>query len=71
LGEGAVARSKLLFRESDVARAIRAASKAGVQVARVVIEPGGNIVVVAAAGDNAPSVLDSQNPSLAASWDDM
>jgi hypothetical protein len=50
-----MAKAKLLFTERDVSRAIRAASKAGVQVGRVVVDTTGNIVVIAAQpGDDAP-----------------
>jgi hypothetical protein len=41
-----VARSPSPFRESDVTRAIRAAKKAGVEIARVEIEPGKITVIV-------------------------
>jgi hypothetical protein len=41
-------KAKLRFTERDVSRAIRAATKAGVQVGRVVIDTAGNIFVVAA-----------------------
>jgi hypothetical protein len=43
-----MAKAKLRFTERDVSRAIRAASKAGIEVARVVVDTAGNIVVVAA-----------------------
>jgi hypothetical protein len=49
-----MAKAKLRFTENDVARAIRAVSKAGVRVGRVELDPAGNIVVVAAEpGDDA------------------
>ena len=51
-----MAKAKLLFTERDVSRAIRAASKAGVQVGRVVVDTTGNIVVIAAQpGDATPT----------------
>jgi hypothetical protein len=43
-----VAKAKLRFTERDVSRAIRAVTKAGVQVGRVVVDRDGNIVVIAA-----------------------
>lgn len=40
-----MARGKLAFRERDVTRAVKAAKKAGVEVARVRIAPDGTIVI--------------------------
>ena len=42
-----MAKAKLRFTERDVSRAIRASRKAGVEVARVIVDTAGNIVVVA------------------------
>jgi hypothetical protein len=42
-----VARAKCTFQESDVTRAVKAVTKAGVEVARVEIDTNGKIVVVA------------------------
>lgn len=39
-------RGKLAFKESDVARAIRAAMKAGMEIGGVTITPAGNITVL-------------------------
>jgi hypothetical protein len=49
-----MSRAKPLFKENDVARAIRAAVKAGIEVARVMVDPSGNIVVIAAGEGDAP-----------------
>jgi hypothetical protein len=49
-----VAKNQLRFKERDVSRLVRAASKAGVVIDRVVVDRDGNIVVVAAGGDDAP-----------------
>jgi hypothetical protein len=47
-GDRHMAKAKLRFTERDVSRAIRAATKAGVQIGRVVVDTAGNIVVIAA-----------------------
>jgi hypothetical protein len=42
-----VARSPPPFRERDVTRAVKAVAKAGVEIARVEIDPNGKILVIA------------------------
>ena len=42
-----MARGKLAFRERDLTRAVKAAKKAGVEVARVKIDRDGTIVIEA------------------------
>jgi hypothetical protein len=59
-----VARGKCAFKESDVTRAIKAVTKAGVGVARVEIDPNGKIVVVA--GKAAADEVTNKNP-----WDEI
>jgi hypothetical protein len=49
-----VARSQLRFTERDVSRAVRAVSKTGLQVARVLIDKSGTIEVIARSEDYAP-----------------
>jgi uncharacterized protein GlcG (DUF336 family) len=49
-----VAQGKLLFRERDVSRAVRACAKAGIEVARVLIDKSGTIQVIARSEDYAP-----------------
>jgi hypothetical protein len=59
-----MARAKLRFTENEVRRAIRAATKAGLQIGRVVVETTGDIVVVAARGDAAfATVAQSGQPT--------
>jgi hypothetical protein len=41
-------RAKLKFKETEMSRAIRAASKAGVRISRVEVDANGKISVVAA-----------------------
>jgi hypothetical protein len=48
------------FRESDVTRAVKAVTKAGVEVARVMIDTDGNIVVIAKAVDDASLSADDE-----------
>jgi hypothetical protein len=38
-------RAKQLFKELDVARAVRAVARTGTPVGRVIVDPAGNIVV--------------------------
>lgn len=61
-GCSTIAKSKLRFTERDVSRAIRAVSKAGLEVARVVVDTAGNIVVVAA-GDVRHQEASAEAPS--------
>jgi hypothetical protein len=42
-----MARAALTFRQSDVARAVRAVVSAGVEVARIEVDKEGRIIVVA------------------------
>ncbi len=58
-------RAACTFREADVRRAIRAVTAAGLEVARVEIEPGGKIIVVAGK-PSAESKTEEKNP-----WDRM
>jgi hypothetical protein len=57
-GDRHMAKAKLRFTERDVSRAIRAASKAGVEVGRVDVDTTGTISVFAAQpGDREPISL--------------
>jgi hypothetical protein len=38
------------FRQADLTRALRAAKAAGINIARIEIDPGGRIVIIAATG---------------------
>jgi hypothetical protein len=51
-----MAKARLRFTENEVARAVRAVRKTGVQIARVLVCPSsGNITVIAAGdGDTSP-----------------
>jgi hypothetical protein len=60
-----VGRGKRVFRESDVTRAIRAAAKAGVSVARVEIEDGKITVII---GKAAETVTEGNNANP---WDEV
>jgi hypothetical protein len=44
---GPVSRAPLLFKETDVVRAVKACRKAGIDVGRVEIDSSGKIVVIA------------------------
>jgi hypothetical protein len=46
-----MAKSKLRFTENEIRRAIRAATKAGLQISRVMVDPASGNIVVVAAGD--------------------
>jgi hypothetical protein len=59
-----MSRAKPLFRENDVRRLVRAASKAGLEVDRVVVERSGNIYVVVAGGDDADAPAFDQQPAV-------
>ena len=50
-----MARSKLRFTENEIRRAIRAATKAGLQIGRVMVDPASGNIVVVAAGDTTPT----------------
>lgn len=52
---------RALFREADLARALRAGKKAGVQIS-VVIEPGRMTITPAAAGAPGASIVDEMFP---------
>lgn len=43
-----------LFRQADLARALKAAAAAGVHVGRIEIDPSGKIIIVANQQDAAP-----------------
>jgi len=47
-----VSRAPLLFKESDVVRAVKAVRKAGLDIARVEIDSSGKIVVIAKTENN-------------------
>lgn len=53
------------IRQGDVSRAIRAATAAGLQIARVEIAPDGNVTIVTPAGD----AQDAPEPTPAAAID--
>ena len=44
-------KGNLAFKERDVRRAIRAVTKEGIAIGRVVIDPNGNIVVAVQTGN--------------------
>jgi hypothetical protein len=52
-----MAKSKLRFTENEIRRAIRAATKAGLQIGRVMVDPASGNIVVVAAGDDAPPTI--------------
>jgi hypothetical protein len=62
-----MSRTSLLFKESDVTRAIKAVRKAGLDIAQVKIGPDGQIVVTVktANGDGEDRTVKAVNP-----WDD-
>jgi hypothetical protein len=57
-----MARAASTFRQQDVTKAIKAATAAGVNIARIEIDPTGKIVIILAAGADTEHV--EQN-----SWD--
>ncbi len=60
-----MSRTPLLFKESDVTRAVKAVRKAGLDVAQVKISPDGQIVVIVKSDDGEDRMVESTNP-----WDD-
>ena len=56
-------RGRLTFRQTDVTHAIKAARAAGIEIARIAIEPGGKIVVVAGKPVEAEAQADEFNES--------
>jgi hypothetical protein len=64
-----MSRKQTLFTQAQIRRAVRAAETSGLRVRRITINPDGSIAIDA--GENAPSVVDSTESSLAASWDDV
>jgi hypothetical protein len=64
-----VSRTRTQFTKAQVRRAIKAAESAGLHVRRITINSDGSITMDA--GENVPTVVDSSEPSLAASWDDV
>lgn len=66
-----MARGKLAFKETDVARAIRAATKAGMTIGQVEIRPGGSIVILptaAPASQGAPPSEEAQLDDELEAW---
>ncbi len=62
-----MSRARLLFKESDVTRAVKAVRKAGLDVTRVEIDQDGKIVVTVKSdnGDGEDRTVKAANP-----WDD-
>ncbi len=62
-----MSRTPLLFKESDVTRAVKAVRKAGLDVTQVKIGPDGQIVVIVKSdnGNGDDRMVESTNP-----WDD-
>jgi len=56
--------ARAVFRQADVTRLVRGVTAAGMQVAKVIVEPGGNIVVLTGANDEADE--GGRNP-----WDEV
>jgi hypothetical protein len=64
VGVCVVGRGRQSFRERDVTRAVKAVTKAGVPVARVMIDKGGNIVVIA----GEPAVTENNTANELDKW---
>jgi hypothetical protein len=61
-----MSRARQHFRQNDVTKAIKAAVKAGLQVARVEIMPDGRLIVIAGTSEPAQDVDHSANE-----WDSV
>lgn len=59
-----MARTSPSFRQGDVARALRAAAAAGLDVARYEINPDGKIIVFTSNGVDLPSTADKDDLDL-------
>lgn len=57
------------FTQAQVRRAIRAVESAGLNVAKVTVNPDGSITIDS--GENGARHLDSREKEAAASWDDV
>ncbi len=56
--------ARAAFKQADVTRALRGVAAAGLQVAKVVVEPSGQIVILTGANDGAEKA--ERNP-----WDEV
>lgn len=57
------------FTKAQVRRAVQAAESAGLRVTGFTINPDGSITVNS--GGKPPAPVDTKEPALAASWDDL
>jgi len=59
-------RGPCTFKEADVRRAVKAARKAGVEIAGIKVSRGGDIIIVAGKPKEANDAFETANP-----WDEV